>query len=80
MTRQTQSKYLITYETMIKLPYFLKVTYPIAAVMVRIHSPAVAMTAPRSIVLAVCNNRYIYNTANWKITSFMVWDSILSLI
>jgi hypothetical protein len=39
-----------------KLPYFLKLTYPIAAVIVRIHSPAVAMRAPRSIVLVVCNS------------------------
>jgi hypothetical protein len=39
-----------------KLPYFLKVTYPIAAVMARIHSLAVAMRAPRSMVLVVCDS------------------------
>jgi hypothetical protein len=39
-----------------KLPYFLKATYPIATVMMKIHSPAVAMRAPRSIVLVVCDN------------------------
>jgi hypothetical protein len=38
-----------------KLPYTLKVTYPIATVMMKIHSPAVAMRAPRSMVLAVCD-------------------------
>jgi hypothetical protein len=36
-----------------KLSYFLKVTYPIATVMARIHSPAVVIRAPRSMVLAV---------------------------
>jgi hypothetical protein len=40
---------------MMKLPSFLKVTYPIAAVMVRIHSPAIAMRALRSMVLVVCD-------------------------
>jgi hypothetical protein len=39
----------------VKLPYILKVTYPMAAVMVKIHSLAVAMRAPRSMVLAVCD-------------------------
>jgi hypothetical protein len=39
----------------VKLSYILKVTYPIAAVMVKIHSPAVVMRAPRSMVLAVCD-------------------------
>jgi hypothetical protein len=36
-----------------KPPYTLKVTYPIATVMMKIHSPAVAMRAPRSMVLVV---------------------------
>jgi hypothetical protein len=39
-----------------KPPYFLKITYAIAAVMARIHSLAVVMRAPRSIVLAVCDS------------------------
>jgi hypothetical protein len=39
----------------VKPSYILKVTYPIAAVMAKIHSPAVAMRAPRSMVLAVCD-------------------------
>jgi hypothetical protein len=43
-----------------KLLYFLKVTYPIATVMVRIHSPAVVMRAPRSMVLVVCNTKTLY--------------------
>jgi hypothetical protein len=38
-----------------KPPYILKATYPIATVMMKIHSPAVAMRAPRSMVLAVCD-------------------------
>jgi hypothetical protein len=39
-----------------KPSYFLKVTCPIAAVMARIYSLAVAMRAPRSMVFAVCDN------------------------
>jgi hypothetical protein len=35
------------------MPHFLKITYAIVAVMVRIHSPAMVMMAPRSMVLAV---------------------------
>jgi hypothetical protein len=46
----------MTYETIVKPSYILKVTYPIAAVMAKIHSPAVAMRALRSMVLAVCDN------------------------
>jgi hypothetical protein len=46
---------------MIILLYFLKVIYPIAAVMVRIHSPAVVMTAPRSMVLVVLDS-----LCSWK--------------
>jgi hypothetical protein len=46
-----------------KPAYFLKVTYPIAAVMVRIHSPAVVMRAPRSMVLAVCD---MGKAAEWR--------------
>jgi hypothetical protein len=41
-----------------KPSYFLKVTYPIAAVMARIHSRAVAMRALRSMVLAVRDRSY----------------------
>jgi hypothetical protein len=52
----TQIEGLITYETTMKPPYFLTVTYPIAVVMVRIHSLAVAMRAPRSMVLVVCDS------------------------
>jgi hypothetical protein len=40
----------------VKPSYILKVTYPIAAVMAKIHSLAVAMRAPRSMVLAVCDS------------------------
>jgi hypothetical protein len=39
-----------------KLPYTLKVTYPIATVMMKFHSLAVAMRAPRSIILVVCDS------------------------
>jgi hypothetical protein len=41
-----------------KPPYILKATYPIATVMMKIHSPAVAMRAPRSMALAVCDRAY----------------------
>jgi hypothetical protein len=41
----------------VKPSYILKITYPIATVMVKIHSPAVALRAPRSMVLAVCDSR-----------------------
>jgi hypothetical protein len=44
-----------------KPPYTLKVTYPIATVIMKIHSPAVVMRAPRSMVLAVCDNRPRYH-------------------
>jgi hypothetical protein len=39
-----------------KPPYILKATYPIATVMMKIHSAAVAMRAPRSMALAVCDS------------------------
>jgi hypothetical protein len=39
----------------VKPSYILKVTYPIATVMAKIHGLAVAMRAPRSMVLAVCD-------------------------
>jgi hypothetical protein len=45
-----------------KPPYTLKVTYPIATVMMKIHSPAVAMRAPRSMVLAVCDRTLMVST------------------
>jgi hypothetical protein len=50
-----------------KPPYILKTTYPIATVMMKIHSLAVAMRAPRSMALAVCDNmapwRYVETIA-----------------
>jgi hypothetical protein len=49
-------KWLITYETIVKPPYILIVIYPIAIVMVKIHSPAMAMIPLISIVLVVCNS------------------------
>jgi hypothetical protein len=47
-----------------KPPYILKVTYPIAIVMVKTHSLAVATRAPGSMFLAVCDKalRLVYNT------------------
>jgi hypothetical protein len=42
-----------------KLPYILKAKYPIATVMMMIHSLAVAMRAPRSMVSAVCDTRVL---------------------
>jgi hypothetical protein len=47
----------------VKLSYILKVTYPIAAVMAKIHSPAVAMRAPRSMVFAVCDTLFLADAA-----------------
>jgi hypothetical protein len=40
----------------VKPSYILKVTYPIAAVMAKIHTLAVAMKSPMSMVLAVCDS------------------------
>jgi hypothetical protein len=64
-------KWLTTYETIVKPSYILKVIHPIAAVMVKIHSLAVAMRALRSIVLAVCDtffaNYGIYPKIDFKL-------------
>jgi ribonuclease HI len=38
-----------------KPSYILNVTYPMATVIAKIHRPAVAMSAPRSMFLAVCD-------------------------
>jgi hypothetical protein len=51
----TQPKKLITYEPIMKPSYILNVTYPMATVIAKIHRPAVAMSAPRSMFLAVCD-------------------------
>jgi hypothetical protein len=40
-----------------KPSYILNVTYAMATVMAKIHSPAVAMSAPRSMFLAVCDTQ-----------------------
>jgi hypothetical protein len=42
-----------------KPSYFLKVMYPIATVIARIHSPAVAMTAVMSMVFAVFDRHVV---------------------
>jgi hypothetical protein len=39
-----------------KPSYILNVTYPMATVIAKIHRPAVAMSAPRSMSLVVCDN------------------------
>jgi hypothetical protein len=59
----------------VKPSYILKVIYPIAAVMAKIHSPAVVMRALRSMVLAVCDSWkgyisiYLHASKAWDIVT-----------
>jgi hypothetical protein len=52
---------------MVKPSYILHMTYPMAIVITKIHSPAVAMSAPRSMFLAVCDKGKGRNGAEGEI-------------
>jgi hypothetical protein len=62
-----------------KPPYILKVTYPIVIVMAKTHSPALAIRAPRSIVLAVCDTYFLQEVdKGWLVLALALWlESLL---
>jgi hypothetical protein len=58
-----------------KPSYILNVTYPMATVIAKIHRPAVAMSAPRSMFLVVCDIGlsycYMFGFRSYLVSSYV---------